>query len=101
MGNRLELQKLLEALQGNRNVYFQPPNNVLMVYPCIVYGVSKHRTAFAGNHPYRHDTQYTVTVMDRDPESPVIDKLKELPKCLHDRHFEQDNLNHDVFNLYF
>ena len=37
MRTRLDLQKLLEKTLGSRNVYFQPPPNVQMEYPAIVY----------------------------------------------------------------
>lgn len=100
MDRRLKLQETLETLMGNRNVYFQPPETVKMKYPCIVYGRGSFLTEFANDLPYTIDHNYTITYMDRDPDSPVIDKLLRLPKCIHSTHFTKDGLNHDVFNLY-
>lgn len=101
MGQRLELQGLLEMILGTRHVYFQPPANVQLQFPCIVYRRDSMETLFAGNLPYRHTKRYEVTVIDRDPESEIPDKIAALPMCLFSRAFTADNLNHDVFNLYF
>jgi hypothetical protein len=40
-------------------------------------------------------------VIYRHPDSDLPHKIASLPKCSFDRHFVSDNLNHDVFNLYF
>lgn len=101
MAPRLELQTLLEGLLGSDKVYFQPPANVQMVYPCIVYHRDYAETQFAGNNPYRYEKRYQVTVIDRNPDSAIPDKVAQLPKCLFNRFFTADNLNHDVFKLYF
>jgi hypothetical protein len=98
---RLQLQSLLEELLGSENVYFQPPPNVSMRYPAIVYQRNLANTQFAGNHPYRYTKRYSVTVIDQDPDSPIPDKVASLPMCLFERHFTAGNLHHDVFNIYF
>jgi hypothetical protein len=101
MGQRLELQALLENVLGTDNVYFQPPANVLMVYPCIIYKRDSARTRFAGNVPYRHTKRYLVTFVSQDPDSEIPDKLAALPMCIFDRHYAVKNLNHDVYSLFF
>lgn len=101
MAPRLELQTLLETLLGTPNVYFQPPANVQMKYPCIVYSRDAADTKFAGNNPYARTKRYQVTVIDRDPDSLIPDKIAALPMCSHNRFFTADNLNHDVFTLFF
>ena len=101
MAPRTELQSLLETILGSRNVYFQPPANVQMKYPCIVYNRDSANTQFAGNTPYHYTKRYQVTVIDRDPDSGIPDKLAALPSCTFNRFFTADNLNHDVFTLFF
>jgi hypothetical protein len=98
--DRLQLQSLLEELLGSPNVYFQPPANVQMQYPCIVYKRDRADTKFAGNNPYRYTKRYLVTVIDRNPDSAIPDKIAALPKVAHERFFVADNLNHDVFTLF-
>lgn len=101
MAPRLELQNLLEGLLGSSNVYFQPPANVQMNYPCIVYKRDSADTQFAGNKPYLYVKRYMVTVIDRNPDSEIPDKIAQQPMCLFDRNYAADGLHHDVFNLYF
>lgn len=72
-----------------------------MSFPCIVYERTKAETSFAGNKPYRYTKQYTVTVIDRDPDSNIPDKVAQIPMCTHSTFFVVDNLNHDVFNIFF
>jgi hypothetical protein len=98
---RLQLQSLLESILGTRNVYFQPPPNVQMQYPCIVYSRDAADTKFAGNKPYNRIQRYQVTVIDRDPDSGIPDKIAVLPLCTFNRFFVAENLNHDVYTLFF
>jgi hypothetical protein len=101
MGQRENLQSLLEAIQGSENVYFQPPTNVQIQYPCIVYKRDNIRSAFADNSPYRSTTRYLVTAISEDPDSATVGQIANLPMCRHTRFFTRNRLNHDVFELYF
>ena len=101
MGNRLELQSMLETLLGSRNVYFQPPESIKLQYPAIVYSRSNIDNTNADDAMYTQNRSYEVTVIDANPDSSIVDRLSRIPKCRFDRHFSSDNLNHDVFTLYF
>lgn len=101
MGQRLKLQTLLEGILGSRNVYFQPPATITMNYPAIVYSRNDIWAEHASNLPYTHKKRYMVTVIDRNPDSTTPDKIGKLPLCRFSRHFTKDNLNHDVYDLYF
>jgi hypothetical protein len=97
-----QLQSLLEEIAGEgAEVYFQPPSNVVMQYPCIVYKRDSARTLFAGNSPYRYTKRYQVMVIAKDPDNGIPDKIAGLPLCTFERFYTADNLNHDVFNLFF
>jgi hypothetical protein len=99
MGQRLQLQSLLETF--TENVYFQPPNNMQLKYPCIIYKRDFADTKFADDSPYKYTLRYMVTVIDRDPDSDIPDKVASMPLSLFNRFYTADNLNHDVFNVYF
>ena len=99
MGNRLDLQTILEDLLGSRNVYFQPPASIKMKYPAIVYARKNVSKVCANDHVYRQLPEYELTLIDPNPDSEFIDKILELPYCSFDRHFTSDNLNHDVFSI--
>lgn len=101
MGQRLELQNLLETILGSENVYFQPPANIQMQYPAIVYKLDDISTEFANNFPYQRSKRYQVTIIDRNPDTEIPERIAVLPMCLFSRRFVANNLNHDVFNLYF
>ena len=101
MSRRTDLQTLFETLLGSKNVYFQPPSTVKMNYPCIVYTRRNTSNRFADDILYAHKMCYTVTLIDKDPDSVFVDKLLMFPMCTFDRHFVSDNLNHDIFNIYF
>lgn len=101
MGQRLSLHQNLKSLLGSDNVYFQPPATVKLNYPCIIYRRSDIDTAFADDNPYITNKRYQVTVIDANPDSLIPDKVGKLPKCVFDRHFKADNLNHDVYQLYY
>lgn len=101
MGLRLILQDELEEILGSRNVYFQPPESIKMVYPAIVYKLSDIQQRHADNLPYTYRRKYQLTLIDRSPESEHFESLRVLPYCSFDRQFVSENLNHYVFNLYF
>jgi len=101
MGSRLNLQTLLEGLLGSRNVYFQPPASVIMQYPCIVYNRAAVDTKYANDKKYLQKKRYSVTVIDKNPDSLLPDKIAALPLCSFERTLRADNLNHDIFNLYY
>lgn len=96
---RSELQTILLGFVGN--VYFQPPSNVVMQYPCIVYKRDPADTEFADNIPYLVTRKYMVTVIDRNPDSNIPNLVAALPTALHNRSYPKDDLNHDVYTLYF
>jgi hypothetical protein len=101
MGTRVQLQTILEDILGSRNVYFQPPENFNLLYPCIIYKRNNILTSFADDQPYNHKTQYSITVIDRDPDSEIPVKISKLPMCKFERHYSAENLNHDVYNIYY
>lgn len=99
--SRLELQKILENLMGSRNVYFQPPETVKLQYPCIVYNRSEVDVIHADNLSYATKKLYSLMLIDRNPDSEFVDKILSLPYCNFDRHYAAENLNHDIFTIYF
>ena len=101
MARRLELHALLQSLLGSSNVYFQPPPSLEMSYPCIIYKRDDVFISHADNAPYRNKIRYQVTIVDRNPDSDIHAKVGKLPTASYDRSYVADDLNHDVYNLYF
>lgn len=98
---RLEFQEKLKETLDSPHVYFQPPPNATLQYPCIVYERDNASFKSADNKVYSWQQRYQVTYIDRLPDSDVIEKLAHYPLSSFSRHFAKDNLNHDVFVIYY
>ena len=98
-----QLQEILQEIIGiNNKVYDQPPENLQIKYPCIVFDLSNALSDYADNVPYMKTKRYTVTLITRTADNDeFVDQLLDLPMCTFDRRFINDNLVHDVFNIYF
>lgn len=98
---RLQLHEILCELLGSRNCYFSPPSSLQMKYPCIRYELANTESTFADNRPYLTADRYNITVIDENPDSQIPKRVLELPYCISDRNYTQDNLNHFVFTLFY
>ena len=101
MASRLELHEVLCQILGSRSVYFQPPEDMIIKYPAIVYSRESIDNTFANDDVYNQQRSYQLTVIDRDPDSEIVDKISRMKMCSHSTHFVVDNLNHDVFIIYY
>lgn len=101
MHNRADLQTLFETILESPNVYFQPPDGMRLEYDCIIYSISNRDTRHANNNAYKQDVAYQVVVIYKNPDSELPKKISMLPKCRFDRSYKKDNLNHEVFTLYW
>lgn len=98
---RTELQEVLEGILGSSNVYFQPPASLKLVYPCIVYSRNTYDSVFANNDSYLRRTRYSIVLIDKNPDSQFAEPIADIPYCKHTRNYIADNLNHDVYDLYW
>jgi hypothetical protein len=101
MGSRIELGEVLFSILGTASVYFQPPENIKIVYPCIVYELDRLDTIFSNDFPYIHKKRYQITVIDKDPDSVIPHNIAQLKQCIFSNKYKNDNLYHYVFNIYF
>ena len=99
MAPRLQLHQLLETFADH--VYFQPPINVQLQYPCIIYKRDFADTKFADDKAYNHTLRYMITIIDPDPDSEIPNKVALMSMSLFNRFYTADNLNHDVYSVYF
>jgi len=93
------LRRVLQETAGAVHLYYQPPASLRMEYPCIRYELNRIRNTHANGHIYTQHPSYTVTVIDKSPDSEITAAVSRLDKCRHDRHFVADNLYHDVFTM--
>ncbi len=99
--------KLLSVLRSSPSgkgdyIYFQPPTNTSMDYPCIVYNYVNDDDKFADNVRYLSSKRYNVTIIDEDPDSKIPDVLKNMfIHCETGRVFAVDGLYHYTHTLYY
>lgn len=102
MRSRLDFDDELRDLIGNGNVYYQPPENIKIKYPCIVYKRSNIDIKRADNMAYTSTNCYDVTVISKNPDYYVFDEVIErFPMCRFNRNFTFDNLNHYTYTIYY
>lgn len=98
---RLAFHSELEKILGSKHVYFQPPETLKMEYPAIVYERTDMPVLNADNEKYLRSCKYRVTVIDKSPDSSVVDVISKLKFAKFNRHFATNGLNHDVFLVYW
>ena len=101
MTRRNELHEKFCDLLGSRNVYFQPPESVRLVFPCIIYRLGSFDVKHADDIVYLGTRRYVVTLISKDPDCLFVDELVKWPLCSFNRFFTVDNLNHWTFELYY
>ncbi len=100
MRSRSELHMALREALGSQYVYYQVPESIKLQYPCIVYDLNDINNIQADDLKYiRHDS-YLLTLVDYDPDSPIVDKLLDLPYCKFDRVFKSNQLYHFTFLIH-
>lgn len=93
-----QLHLIMDPIDGK--VYYQPPEDLKLKYPCIVYELEDIHKRSADNGPYTMIDRYQVTFIRHEAESPVIRQLMGLQHSSFSRHFATSGLNHDVFVIY-
>lgn len=94
-----ELEEIAMAATGKSHVYYQPPEKLKIEYPCIVYELSSMASTYADGRPYTFQTKYSITAIDRNPESKFPLLLREMRCVRFDRTFRSDGLYHWVFTI--
>ena len=100
MASRLELHEELCKILGSKNVYFNPPESLKMQYPAIRYSLNDYGNISANNEVYLQWPDYSLTLIDKDPDSPIAKKLSVLRGCRLNRSpYVANGFWHFPFNL--
>lgn len=99
MDHRRQLQTTLEAIDGVKKVYFDPPVSTKLEYPCIKFSLNRRTATYADNTKYLKGEQFVVIFITRDVISAtaVLDQLEELPFMSWDRGYVTEGLHHYVY----
>jgi hypothetical protein len=102
MGRRLNLHEEFCTLLGTRNVYYDPPESVLMNYDAIRYKLGGKDIRRANDVAYQITDQYEGVVISDNPDCEVPDViLRHFSMCSFGRPYVADNLYHFPFTLYY
>ena len=101
MATRLDLQRQLEEILGSQHVYYQPPESIKLIYPCIIYELADIDTRSADDTHYIRHHLYNITVISRDPDNTIAESILRLKLTRFDRRYVIDNLYHDVLSIYY
>lgn len=94
---RLNLDEQLRKIA--QFVYFKPPTNVKMHYPCIRYELDSKDPIYANNQKYIKHNVYKVTAIDTDPESILDAGIEDLPYSEFVTAYESQGLYHFVYKI--
>lgn len=97
MKTRLDLHRKLCDILRSSNCYYNPPSNIKIKYPCIIYSLDDIVNIYANGNIHIQKRQYMVTVIDEKPDSNIVDKVSNLVNSRYSRHYVADGLFHDVF----
>lgn len=95
-----DLLNLLQRAVRHNRVYFQPPENLKIEYPAVVFHLSKIEIDHASDVPYKGAKEYSVALITKDPEPDVIDEILKIPYSSLDTTYISDGMNHFVFTVY-
>lgn len=102
MDRRIKLHHLLEKILGSKNVYYDPPEDFKLTYPCIVYFQENNAEWHADNRQYHRAKRYSLTYITRKADDPMVDQIDEqLLYCSLNRSFTTSNLHHHAYTLFY
>lgn len=111
MRTRLDFDRYIKDIVGEGvHVYFQPPSNATgvgsvvrknMIYPALLYSVDDYNISSADNMNYTVQKEYSVTVVTKDPDDELTDKIVMIPTARFNRQYVADGLYHSVFIIIF
>ena len=101
MNSRTRLHSVLQETAPGVTLYYQPPENIKLTYPCIVYTFDKIKSLEANNSRYIRYDKYTIKLIGSlsDVEK-WSDRILDLRYCNLDTTFVSDGLYHYVYQIY-
>lgn len=98
---RADLHHILEGVLGSKNVYFDPPEDFKLKYPCIVYSLEGHAERLADNKQYNLMRRYRMVYITQRADDPTVDALDELQYCSLSQAYVSSNLRHYAYTIFY
>lgn len=101
MSSRLDLHNKLVSILGTNNVYYQPPENLKMTYPCIRYNLTKVNAVKASDSVHILHPRYEIMLIStKNMDSLSVRILCEIPQTIMERVYISDGMYHYVYSHY-
>lgn len=100
-GAREDLDTLLCETIGSEYVYFQPPENLQIQYPCIIYSLNGFFDRHASNKTYHRRREYSLLYITSDPDDANIEAIGNLELCSLGKPYTAENLHHYPYTIYY
>lgn len=97
-----ELINRFYAIPNVKRVYYEPPDNVRMEYPCVRINRKSMNQRYANNKVYMFTPAYDIYYITKESDDPMTEKfMREFEMIRHNRTYHKDNLRYEVYTLYF
>jgi hypothetical protein len=97
MDDRLILDTLLKAEFPDLNVYYNPSSKIDIVYPCIVYNLTRLSNTNANNRSYSVGSIFQVSLLHVEAEHIDLKKMFNIPFVEQINTFTQKDITNNVF----
>ena len=102
------IQQKLKDL-GISHVYFEPPQNVTLEYPCAVVRMGTISSRNANNRVYKLNNTYEIIYIRRQFDDNMVNVIlvgdanhaPPFSMIRHIRHYTAEGLHHDLYKLYY
>lgn len=95
-----DLLHLLKKAVAHNRVYFQPPENLRMDYPAVIFHLSRNKTTHASDGRFKDNQEYTVILITEDPQPDALDAILNIPYSTLETTYVSNGMNHFVFTIY-
>ncbi len=101
---RLYLHSLLETAFPGLALYYRPPGNLKLTYPCVVYEPKATEPSYSNNATYVVGTRFQVTILSDLPGYGNSRNIFDLPNqggvvISGNQSYVTSNIVHDVFTV--
>ena len=99
---RVSLQRKLESLGDiTHKVYYQPPDDITIEYPCIIYERSNIKNTSADDTVYQQTYSYNIIVAEKSPVSALVEEVSKLTGIRFLNHYVRNKIIYDSFTISF
>lgn len=95
-----QLYPMLDAVSDEVTVYYQPPEEIKLDYPAILFEKTGGEYSFANNKVNSKAAKFKVTVIYKDPNFEYEESMSHIRYCSPDTSFRTEGLYHDVYTVY-